>query len=207
MEHRLRGLLCALTQRLENAVDGRTSGLECAQNVLCRALEQSNQVCNKFVLALDVAEEVELLLTYVSGTLDESSLQSGLSIRIFLVLLGILLDQFCRHVARVAEHDGTVAFESVDESLFHLGTFESFGKEGVLHNVKLDLFLEAIAAVVAALLSVKTFDVGHIEVCIIGQKTFEVLNNRVFIFLLHKFSFFRLFLLAQGITQSTWDPP
>ena len=121
MEHRvLYRLLCTFSQRLEDAVDGGTSGLECAQNVLCRALEQSNQVCNKFVLALDVAEEVELLFTNVGSALNKCSLQSGLSIRIFLILLGLLLNQFSRHVTRVAEHDGAVAFESVNESLFNL---------------------------------------------------------------------------------------
>ena len=85
-------LFSFFSQRLENTVDGSTSGLECGNNVLSRRLQQSNNVGNKFVLGLDSSQNFEVLCAQINGLFYISGLQLGLSVLFVLLFLNELLN-------------------------------------------------------------------------------------------------------------------
>ena len=76
-----------------------TTTLQSADNILGRRLQQSDDVGNKLVLALEVAQCLEILLTDKHSLFDVCGLECGDS----LLLLPEVLNQSCRSIAGVSQ--------------------------------------------------------------------------------------------------------
>ena len=107
-------------------MDGVLSALKCRNNVLRRRLQQCNQFCDEFVLRLDSAQELEILLAYVNSFFYVSSFELRFSLT-GLVALGKLLDEFCRCVAGIAKHESGVTLESAEDLCLHAFFLKSAG--------------------------------------------------------------------------------
>ena len=99
-------LLSTLSKCLEKAVDCTRTRLQCRNNVLCRRLEQCDNVCDKLVLALEGSEFRKFVST------DENAF---LSIGCFKRRIGILilLQQLRRLIRSLREHYSSIAFETI----------------------------------------------------------------------------------------------
>ena len=174
--------LSAFLQCLEYAVNSILSALECRNDILRRRLEQSNQFGDEFVLGLDSAQELEILLAYIDGFLYISSFELRLSLT-GLVALGKLLDEFSRHITRVAEHESGVALECLEDSCIHALLLKRFLEQCILSNQEFDVLFEARATQVAGLRSIQTLDIYEIEVRVLSQLCAKSFNDEIFIFL------------------------
>ena len=129
-------LFRTLAQGLKHAVDRVLAALECRDNVLGGRLEEGNNVGDEFVLALECGKCFELI-----GSLEAFLYVSAFEFNFFVL---ITLDELCRYVARVTEHDSRRAFESLSDGL-EVDAFvgEGFLEQVVLHHHQLNLLVEA----------------------------------------------------------------
>ena len=149
-------------------MDGVLTALQCRNDVLRRALEQCHEFCDEFVLGLDSAEEVEILLTYVNSLFYVSSLELGLSLS-GLVAFGKLFDEFSGSVTGVAEHQRCVTLESSEDLCIDTLCFEGFLEQCILSYQEFDVLLEARTTQVTGLRSIQTLDIHEVEMCILSQ--------------------------------------
>ena len=142
-------------------MNGASAALQSRDNVLCRRLQQSDNVGDKLVLALDGNECLERVCTE-AAFLNVCSLEGN-----DLLLLVQGLDQLGRHITSVAEHNGAGALESgSDRCYINTLSLECLDEELVLYHHKLDVLLEALATKCACLSSIETLDIGYIEMSI-----------------------------------------
>ena len=165
-------------------MDGVLTALQSRNNVLRRALEQCNQFCDEFVLRLDSAEEVEVLLAYIDSLFYVRSFEFRLSLT-RLVTLGKLLDEFSRCITGVAEHECGVAFQCSEQLCVDTFGLEGFLEQRVLSYMKLDVLFEASTTQVTGLRSVQTLDINEVEVRVLSQLCAQRFNDEIFIFLFH----------------------
>ena len=149
-------------------MDGVLSALESRNDVLRRRLEQSNQFGDEFVLRLDRAEELKVLLAYVDSLFYVCSFELGLSLA-GLVTLGKLLDEFSGYVTGVTKHKSCVAFESSEQFCVNALLLESLLQEGVLCYQQLDILFEASTTQVTGLLRIQALDVNEVEMRELAQ--------------------------------------
>ncbi len=165
-------------------MDGVLAALESRNDVLRRRLQQSDQFCNKFVLGLDSAEELEVLLAYVNSLFYVCSFEFRLSLS-GLVAFGKLLDEFSGSVSGVAEHECGVALESAEDLSLHAFFLERFLEEGILSYQEFDVLFEARAAEFACFRSVQALDIHEVEVRVLSELSAQGFNDEIFIFLFH----------------------
>ena len=151
-------------------------------NVLDGTLEQSNDVGNNLVLALDSAESIELVSTYIEAFLSISCLNG----RNGVVLVGNLLNQLGGNISGVAEHHSSHALQAAIEGReIYLLSIESLHKKIVLYDNHLDFLLETLATERTGLLRVETRYIYNIEVSVFLNLFTELLDDNGFIFLSH----------------------
>ncbi len=157
-----------------------SAALERADDVLGGRLEESDDVGDELLFALDSHERLEVVST-VDRLLYVSTLEDRL-----LVSSAELLDDLSGSIANVGEHDRGVAAEAaVEVSEFTIDGVDGLLEQGVLDNLELDLLLEADLAECAGLLGVEAFDVNEVEVAVALDCLDELLNESGFIFFSH----------------------
>ena len=122
-------------------MDGVLSTLKCRNDVLRRRLQQCNEFSDEFVLRLDSAQELEILLAYVNSFFYVSSFELGLSLA-GLVAFGKLLDEFSGRITGVAEHKSRITLESTENLCLYALLLERLLKQRVLRYQELDVLLE-----------------------------------------------------------------
>ena len=165
-------------------MNGVLSALESRYNVLRRRLQQSNQFGDEFVLGLDSAEELEILLAYVNGLFYVRSFELGLSLS-GLVTFGKLLDEFSRYVTGIAKHEGGVTLECVKNSCVHAFFLERFLEQSILSDQEFDVLLEACTTQFACLRRIQTLNINEVEMRILSELGAKGFNDEIFIFLFH----------------------
>ena len=166
-------------------MDGVGSRLECRNDVLRGRLQQGHDVGDNLVLALDGAQSVELVGTYIEAFLGIRCLQCGG--RDTLWILGDNLPEHLgRAVGDLREDDSSRALESAIEGCeVNLAGLESLVQKGVLHEHHLHLALEALTTQGAGAGGIQTGNVHEIEVGVLLQRLAQLLDNESFIFLSH----------------------
>ena len=171
-------------ESFQDAVKLGGTALESGNNVLGRALEKSDNVGDKLVLALDVSEGLQLVLTYIYCLLYISAFQHGESV----LLIAELLDEFRRSVTRIAEHESSLAMQQVVEfGVIDFSFLESLLEKSILHAEHLDALLEAGAAERACLLGVETGCLHQVNAGIFAERITDHVYDDCFIFLFHVF--------------------
>lgn len=156
------------------------AALESADDVLGRRLEESDDVGDELLLALDSHESLEILRA-VDGLLYIGALEYGL-------LIGSceLLDDLCGSIADVAEHDGGVASEAaVELAKLTIDLADGLLDQRVLDNLELNLLIEAGLAESACLLGVEALDIDEVEVVVALKCLDELVEESSFIFFSH----------------------
>ena len=160
-----------------------TTALESADNVLGGRLEQSHNVCDEFVLALDSGKCVELVGTEVNGFFDVSSLQQGQCV----AFLNEVFEQFCRRVAHVGAHQRSRLLEcGVEFGVIAFEVFESLAEELVLHNNQLDVGVEASTAKFGGLFGIESGSFYEVEAVVCLDSFLYFADYNRFIFLLDR---------------------
>ena len=148
--------------------------LQSTDNVLGRGLQQSHNIGDEFVLAIDGHEGVEILLAYIDGLLDISSLECGDS----LLLTAEFLDEFSRRVTRVAEQQGGGASQGVIEAtIVDVTSIHGLLQQGVLDNHHLDASLESSAAQVHGLLGIERCGVSQVNDTILVKSLLDLVDH------------------------------
>lgn len=160
-----------------------SAALQSRDDVLGWRLEQSDNVCDEFVFALDSAESIESLSADVATLLDISGLEHGLFGSLSKLFYGL-----GGYVAYVAEHDCRVARERrVEVGELTIDSFDSFFDESVLDDHELDFLLVAETTELAGFLSVETFDVNEIEMSVVLDGFGQLFYESCFIFFPHDY--------------------
>ena len=158
----------SFAKRLEHAVNGVLSALKSRNDILRRRLQQCNQFGDEFVLGLDSAQELEILLAYVNSLFHVSSFELRLSLS-GLVTLGKLFDEFGRSVTGVAEHESGVTLQCLEDICLNALFLKSFVEQCVLGYQEFDILFEASTAQVACFRSIQTLDVHEVEMRELAQ--------------------------------------
>ena len=99
-------LFVTLSDSVKQTVDLTTS-IQARYDILDRRLQQSHNIGDKFVLALDSYQLIKLVSTYEEALLSICTLQGGDT---FLL---VLLNQLGRLVSCLGEHDSSVTLQAV----------------------------------------------------------------------------------------------
>ncbi len=119
-------------------------------HILGRRLEQSDNIGDEFVLALDCSQRVKLISAKVDGFLYIGSLKQG-ELGVFIFLEDIF-DELRGSIANIREHDGCSFLESgVDFRIVLVERLESLVEKSILDNKELDVGLVAGTAQVRSL--------------------------------------------------------
>lgn len=157
-----------------------SAALESRDDILGGRLEQSDNVCDKLLFALDGDKLLESVCA-IDRLLDESTLEDRL-----LVCGGELLDDLSGRISDIGEHYSRVAGESgVEVGELAVYRLYSLLDEGVLDDHELDVPLEAETTQRAGLLGVESLDVNEVEVGIALERLNELVNECGFIFFSH----------------------
>ncbi len=157
-----------------------SAALKCADDILGGRLEESDDVGDKFLLALDGDERLEIVGS-VDRRLDVSTLKDRL-----LVGSSELLYELSGSVAYVGEHDGSIATEArVELSELTVNRADCLLDQRILNDLELNLLLEAGLAESASLLGVEALDVDEVEVVVALNRLSELFEESGFIFFSH----------------------
>ena len=167
-------LFVTLSDSVKQSVNLATS-IQTRNDILDRRLQQSHNVGDKFVLALDSYQLVKFFSTYEEALLSICTLQGGDT---FLL---VLLDQLGRYVCRLCEHDGRIAFQAlIQRSVVNIRSLKCLVQKLVLHNQQFDLVLEALPTEVTGLSCIQSGNVNQIEMRIFLQFLSEFYDDSIF---------------------------
>lgn len=157
-----------------------SAALEGGDDILGGRLEQSDNVCDKLLFALDSDKLLEGVCA-IDRLLDESTFEDGL-----LICRGELFDDLGGRVTDIGEHYSRVAGESgVEVGELAVYRLNSLLDKGVLDDHELDVPLKAETTQRAGLLGVETLDVNEVEVGVALERLNELVNECGFIFFSH----------------------
>ncbi len=138
--------------------------VEGGNNALDRSFERGNNVCNKFVLALDCTKRIKILRTYIDTFLCISTLEG----RLVTMFLCKFLNQFGRSIGCLAKHDARSSLQARNQCrIFTFKFLQCFLKQGVLHYLKFYLLFEAFTTKSTCRRTVKSSNIYKIEVGIL----------------------------------------
>ena len=169
-------LLVTLSDCVKQAMD-LTTGIETRDNVLDWRLQQSHNIGNKFVLALDGYKLIEFVSANKEALFSEYTLQC----RNLLLFVLIVLQQLSRSIGHLGEHQCSIALKAViQSSIVEISFLECFVQQRVLYNKQLNVVLETIATKSACLLCIQTRKVNKIEVRILLEFLTKFYDNSIF---------------------------
>ena len=157
--------------------------LQSGDNVADRRLEESDDICDEFVLSLDSCELIELVLTDVGATLYVCTLHDGLGKATLLELL----DELSRSRRNGSVHDSGVAHEGGGQrlQLFVVTCGDDVIEKGVLDYCEFDALVETLTTEFAGLRGIEARDVCNVEIRVVVQLSRDGFNNLIFEFFLH----------------------
>ncbi len=167
-------LFVTLSDSVKQAMNLTTS-IQTRNNILDWRLEQSHNIGNEFVLALDRYELFQFVSTYEETFLSICSFQCRNTV------LLILFQQLCWNIGCLCKHHSCVTLKTVIERReVYFRSLKSLVEKCVLHNDHLNLILEALATQITGLLSVQSGNIYQIEMRIFGQLLSKFYYDSIF---------------------------